>query len=64
MCGLNKRRRVNEASMLVFTSVSVVRTSPKHVPPHVESGSVSRGLVIGWQARMTWVLLEDHQERA
>jgi hypothetical protein len=33
-----------------------------HDPPHVQSGPVSRGLVIGWQVRMTWAWLEDRDE--
>jgi hypothetical protein len=53
--------------MLVFTSASAVcdaQSAGVHDPPHVKAGPLSRGLVIGWQVRMTWVRHEDRESKA
>jgi hypothetical protein len=52
--------------MLVFTSASAVwdahNAGARSIPR--QSGALSRGLVIGWQVRMTWVWLEDRESKA
>jgi hypothetical protein len=52
--------------MVMFTSAPDVcdaQSAGVHDPPHVNCGTVSRGLVIGWQVRATWVRQEDRESK-